>query len=174
MLLRGDVCLQVWFIVSCASFTMMLKNAATHIAKHFEEIEPVPKIEESKNRQLEMVAREKQNLQFLMEMTSKKQKMIAQAQVTQEKIIESYKSLFGGAELDNDGKEHFKATSLNIANTSFQLAMNTFELASNIETRCIPPVIKPQGTDEAASASGGINSMPTEGWDFHADDCAFV
>jgi hypothetical protein len=173
MLLISEVCLQVWFIVSCASFAMMVKNAADHIAKHFSELEPVPKIEESKNRQLEMLAREKKNLEFLMKMAGKKQKMIANAQATQQKIMESYKSLCDGKHMDNDGKEHFKATSLNIANTSLQLAMSTFEMAADIETRCAPSITRPQGIEEGA-IGGKNHSMSTRDRDIHSDDCAFV
>ena len=157
----------------CASFVMMLGNAAKHIAKHFSELEPLPKIEESKNRQLEMLTREKKNLQFLMKMAGKKQKMIAQAQVTQHKIMESYKSLCDGKDMDIDGKEHFKTTSLNIANTSLQLAMSTFEMAADIETRCVPSAMRPQGTDQVAT-EGKRTGLLARDKDLHSDDCAFV
>jgi hypothetical protein len=170
----GDLCIQVWFIVSSASFAMMLDTAAKHIIKHFSELEPVPKIEESKNRQLEMLAREKQNLTFLMEMADKKQKMMAQAQETQQKIMESYTLLCDGKNMDKDGQEHFKATSLNIANTSLQLAMSTFEMAADIESRCIPAAKSLSQGIEAAATRGNTLDISTGDLAFNDDDCAFV
>jgi hypothetical protein len=153
---------------------MMLDTAGKHLIKHFSELEPVPKIEESKNRQLEMLAREKQNLTFLMDMAEKKQNMIAQAQKTQKKIMESYTLLCEGKNMDKDGQEHFKATSLNIASTSIQLAMNTFEMAADIESRCIPAAKRPpQGSDEAAAEENTPNNS-TSGMVFNDADCAFV
>ncbi len=160
---------QEWFIVSCASFVMMLSTAAKHINQHFSELEPLPRIEESKNRQLEILSREKKNLQFLMKMAGKKQKMIAQAQATQHKIMESYTSLCGN-DMDQDGKEHFKTTSLDIANTSLQLAMSTFEMAADIETRCVPSNVRPQGSNDGGKRTSSL----ARDRDLHSGDCAFV
>jgi hypothetical protein len=165
------MCFQVWFIISFATFAMMLETATKHLVKNFSELEPVPKIEDSKNRQLEMLAREKKNLVFLMDMADKKQKMIAQAQETQQKIMESYTLLCDGKSMDKDGQEHFKTTSLNIASTSIQLAMNTFEMAADIESRCIPATKK---MDDTAAAGGDTPNDSAGDNVFDGGDCAFV
>ena len=110
----------------------------------------------------------------LMEMAEKKQTMIAQAQKTQKKIMESYTSLCEGHKMDQDGHEHFKTTSLNIASTSIQLAMNTFEMAADIESRCIPAAKRPpQGNVDGAAGEDTINNSAS-GMEFNDGECAFV
>ncbi len=80
MLVIGNMFLQVWFIVSCASFAMMVDTAVKQVTQHVSKREPATMTGERNNSRLETLAREKKKTEILMKMAEKKRGIIAQAQ----------------------------------------------------------------------------------------------
>ncbi len=76
----GNMCLQVWFIVSCASFAMMVGTAVKQVTQHVSKHELATMTAARNNSQLETLASEKKKTEILIKMAEKKLGIIAQAQ----------------------------------------------------------------------------------------------
>ena len=76
--------------------------------------------------------------------------------------------------MNPEERKLFKTTSLKVEKSSFHLAMSTFEMAADIESRCIPAATRlSQGFGEAADG-GNVISISTCDTAYDGGDYASV